>query len=321
VEKSDIFRLTSSNKFTQPSVGRKGIDRMDERQNPRPARVLVTGASGTIGSATTEYLVANGIAVTAFSLAGPFPPGADRVFEGDATSPEDVARAFEDVDAVVHLAAIPHPNLGTAHKVFSTNVVSTFTVLAQAGELKIPRAVIASSINAIGYPFNRHRPMPPYFPLDETIAPDAEDAYSLSKIVDEATARMAARRWGIDVVALRFPYVGEGNRLLERARHVGNRPADYVAEGWAYLDLRDATRAILLSLLAPVSGCEVIGLSARDTFLDVPTADALAKFAPGVPQRAEIVGRAAAIDTSRAESILGFVPAHSIHEILTETRE
>jgi nucleoside-diphosphate-sugar epimerase len=281
--------------------------------------VLVTGASGAIGSATTEYLVANGIAVTALSLAGPFPPGADRVFEGDTTSIEDVARAFDDVDAVVHLAAIPHPNLGTPQKVFSTNVVSTFTVLAQAGEQNISRAVIASSINAIGYPFNRHRPKPAYFPLDEAMPPDAEDAYSLSKIVDEATARMAARRWDMDVVALRFPFVGQGERLLERGRHVRSKPADYVAEGWAYLDLRDATRAVLLSLLAPVNGCEVIGLSAQDTFLDLPTADALAEFAPGVPVRADIVGRSAAIDTSRAESVLGFVPSHSIHKILTET--
>jgi nucleoside-diphosphate-sugar epimerase len=196
------------------------MDGMNEHPSPRPARVLVTGASGAIGSATTEYLVANGIAVTALSLAGPFPPGADRVFEGDTTSIEDVARAFDDVDAVVHLAAIPHPNLGTPQKVFSTNVVSTFTVLAQAGELKISRAVIASSINAIGYPFNRHRPKPAYFPLDEAMPPDAEDAYSLSKIVDEATARMAARRWDMDVVALRFPFVGQGERLLERGRHV-----------------------------------------------------------------------------------------------------
>jgi nucleoside-diphosphate-sugar epimerase len=295
------------------------MDGMNKHPSPRPTRVLVTGASGAIGSATTEYLVANGIAVTALSLAGPFPPGADRVFEGDTTSIEDVARAFDDVDAVVHLAAIPHPNLGTPQKVFSTNVVSTFTVLAQAGEQNISRAVIASSINAIGYPFNRHRPKPAYFPLDEAMPPDAEDAYSLSKIVDEATARMAARRWGMDVVALRFPFVGQGERLLERSRHVRSKPADYVAEGWAYLDLRDATRAVLLSLLAPVNGCEVIGLSAPDTLLDVPTADALAEFAPGVPVRAEIVGRSAAIDTSRAKSILGFVPAHSIHEILTET--
>jgi nucleoside-diphosphate-sugar epimerase len=292
---------------------------LNERPNPRPARVLVTGASGTIGSATTEYLVANGIAVTALSLAGPFPPGADRVFEGDATSTEDVARAFDGVDAVVHLAAIPHPNLGTPQKVFSTNVVSTFTVLAQAGEQNVKRAVIASSINAIGYPFNRHRPKPAYFPLDEAMPPDTEDAYSLSKIVDEATARMAARRWGIDVVALRFPFVGQGERLLDRARHVRSKPADYVAEAWAYLDLRDATRAVLLSLLAPVSGCEVIGLSARDTFLETPTADALAEYAPGAPVRAEILGRTAAIDTSRAQTILGFIPAHSIHEFPTET--
>ena len=291
---------------------------MNERL-PRPTRVLVTGASGTIGSAATAYLVANGIAVTALSLSGPFPPEADRIVEGDATSATDVERAFDGVDAVVHLAAIPHPNLGTPHQVFSTNVVSTFTVLAQAGEQGVKRAVIASSINAIGYPLNRHRPKPPYFPIDEYLPADAEDAYSLSKIVDEATARMAARRWGIDIVALRFPFVGQGDRLLERVRRARSTPEDFVAEGWGYLDMRDAARAVLLALLAPISGCEVIGLSARDTLLDVPTAEALARHAPGVPLRTEISGVRTAIDTNRAESILGFIPAHSIHDAPTET--
>ena len=296
-----------------------GADQMDSRSNPPPARVLVTGASGVIGSATTEYLVANGIAVTALSLAGPFPAGADRLIEGDATSAEDVARALEDVDAVVHLAAIPHPNLGTPQQVFSTNVISTFTVLAQAGERGITRAVIASSINAIGYPLNRHHPKLPYYPIDEDLPPDAEDAYSLSKIVDEATARMAARRWGIDIVALRFPFVGQGERLLKHARRVRSAPENFVAEGWGYLDLRDAARAVHLALVAPVSGCEVISLSARDTLLDIPTIDALAEHAPGVPLRAQITGRDAAIDTTRAETILGFIPLHSVDEILTET--
>jgi hypothetical protein len=63
----------------------------------------------------------------------------------------------------------------------------------------------------------------------------------------------------------------------------------------------------------------VIGLSARDTLLDVPTAEALARCAPGVPLRTELSGVRAAIDTSRAESLLGFIPAHSIHDTLTDT--
>jgi nucleoside-diphosphate-sugar epimerase len=274
--------------------------------------VLVTGAAGKIGSATARYLGERGIAVTALSLAGPFPPEADRIVMADATSPEGYARALDDVDAVVHLAAIPHPNLGTPYEVFRTNVLSTFSVLSEAGERGVKRAVIASSINALGFPLNRHRPLPPYFPLDEDMPTDPEDAYSLSKQVDETTMRMASRRWGMDIVALRFPFVGDDERLRQHAARVRKDPADYMREGWSYLDSRDAARAIYLALVAPISGTEVIALAASDTFLDEPTAELLARFAPGVPVKRAIAGGGTAIDSSRAERILGFVPEYSI---------
>ena len=277
-----------------------------------PTRVLVTGAAGKIGSATTRYLAGRGIAVTALSVAGPFPPEADRFVIADATSPGGYAQALDDVDAVVHLAAIPHPNLGTPYEVFRTNVLSTFAVLSEAGERGVKRAVIASSINALGFPLNRHRPLPAYFPLDEEMPTDPEDAYSLSKQVDETTMRMASRRWGMDIVALRFPFVGDDERLREHAARVRKDPADYMREGWSYLDSRDAARAIYLALVAPVSGTEVIALAASDTFLDEPTAELLARFASGVPVRRAIAGGRSAIDSSRAERILGFVPEHSI---------
>jgi nucleoside-diphosphate-sugar epimerase len=284
-----------------------------------PARVLVTGAAGKIGSATTRYLVERGIAVTALSIAGPFPPEADRTVIADATSPEGFARAFDDVDAVAHLAAIPHPNLGTPYEVFRTNVLSTFTVLSEAGERGVKRAVIASSINALGFPLNRHRPLPAYFPFDEDMPTDPEDAYSLSKLVDETTIRMVSRRWGMDIVALRFPFVGDDERLADHAARVRSDPAGYMREGWSYLDERDAARAIYLALTAPVSGTEVIAVAAADTFLDEPTAELIARFAPGVPVRRALVGGASAIDTRRAETILGFVPKHAIRASRTTT--
>jgi nucleoside-diphosphate-sugar epimerase len=284
-----------------------------------PTRVLVTGAAGNIGSATTRYLVEQGIAVTALSLAGPFPPEADRTVIADATSPEAFAEALDDIDAVVHLAAIPHPILGTPYEVFRTNVLSTFTVLSEAGERGVNRAVIASSINALGFPMNRHRPLPAYFPFDEDMPTDPEDAYSLSKLVDETSIRMASRRWGMDIVALRFPYVGDSERLIVQAAKVQSDPARYMREGWSYLHTRDAARAIYLALTAPVSGTEVIALAAADNFLEEPTAELLARFAPGIPVRRPIAGRASAIDTRRAESILGFVPEYSIHEQRAQT--
>ena len=278
-----------------------------------PRRVLITGASGGIGSAAARYFAANGIAVTGLSLDRPSDDACDRFVVGDATSPDDVALALADVDTVVHLAALPHPSAGTPYAVYRTNVNATFNVLNEAGNRGIRRAVVASSINASGISFNRHRAFPSYYPLDERIPADIEDAYSLSKAAGELTAGMAWRRWGTDVVSLRFPLVKDADVLREAVEAATADPTREVREGWSYLDTRDAVRAIHLAATQPLSGAHVIGLSAADTLIDAPTERLLARYAPGVPLRRPIPGNTSAVDNDLARAVLGFEPEHSIH--------
>jgi nucleoside-diphosphate-sugar epimerase len=278
-------------------------------------RVLVTGADGRIGRAVTDLLMYSGFDVTALSLRFGVPTSADRVEIGDARSSEVVSRAARGADAIVHLAAIPHPSLGTPREVFTSNVTSTFTVLAEAGEQCIQRVVLASSINAFGVPMNTHDVMPAYFPLDEGIPTDIADAYSLSKLTDESSARMAHRRWGTTVVSLRFPFVGTRDELLSRKRNMDVNPGTGAREGWSYLDLRDAARAVLAALDAPVDGAFVVGVSAEDPLIDRPTADLLSVFASGVPLRRRMGPHESLVDISRARTLLGFTPRHSIHRL------
>jgi nucleoside-diphosphate-sugar epimerase len=278
-----------------------------------PRRVLVTGAAGGIGHETVRDLVAHGSAVTALDIAGTLPPEADRHVHGDAGDPTVVGAALADVDAVVHLAAIPHPSLGTPEHVYRTNVTATFTVLATAGEAGVRRAVIASSINASGIPFNPHDIAPAYYPIDEDLPVDIADAYSLSKNADERTAAMAHRTWGIDVVALRFPLTKDEPTLREVAAVTARDPAHTVREGWSYLDVRDAARAIRLALVVELAGAHVVGLGAEDTLLDADTEVLLGRWAPGVPHRRPMPGRTAAVDVTRARELLGFTPRWSIH--------
>lgn len=279
-----------------------------------PARVLVTGAAGRIGRATTELLLNRGIRVTALTIQADQPIRADRVLVGDATDPAAVAEALEGVDAVVHLAAIPHRDAGKPYDVYRTNVTSTFNVLSQAGERGIRRAVIASSINAFGVPMNHHDVAPAYFPIDEEIPTDIDDWYSLSKQADELTARMVARRWGVDVAALRFPIVESAEALRRISALAELDPASRMREGWSYLDLRDAAEAVYRSLIAEWSGAIVVSLSAPDTVMARPTAELVREFAPGVTVRRQLTGREPLIDTSRARDILGFRSQHSVHD-------
>jgi nucleoside-diphosphate-sugar epimerase len=269
-------------------------------------RVLVTGAAGRIGSVTTRHLTDHGALVTALSIVDDPSLKADRVLIGDTRSEADVAAALEEVELVVHLAALPHPSSGTPYDVYTTNVVSTFNVLAQAGARGIRRAVVASSINAYGVPMNPHDVLPAYYPLDEKIPCDVADWYSLSKQNDENTAVMAWRRWGIDVVSLRFPHVNKPEALKRLSDGFIENPARGVREGWAYLDVRDSAAAIELGLTASLTGAHKFFIAARTTNAPYETEALLRAFAPRVPRLRRFFGREVPIDLTAVRTVLGF---------------
>lgn len=267
-------------------------------------RVLVTGAAGRLGSAVLTELA--GHQVTALVERDPGPLAADRVVVGDARDPETVRAALEGVDAVIHTAALASPEVAAPEVVFAVNTQATFTVLDQAGEQGVRRAVIASSLSITGLPFARSKPSPPYLPLDERVPLQIEDPYALSKQVDEATAAMMHRRHGMTVAALRFPFLGDQARLAAHAKRLAADPAAGAAEMWSYLGLRDAARACLLGLTAPLHGAPVIFVAAPDTLMTTPTEELLAEHHPGVPCRTALPGRMVAIDLEPARRLLGF---------------
>jgi nucleoside-diphosphate-sugar epimerase len=283
-------------------------------------RVLVTGAAGRIGSVTTRHLTELGALVTALTIVADPELKADRILIGDTRSEDDVAAALVDVELVVHLAALPHPSSGTPYDVYTTNVVSTFNVLAQAGALGIDRAVVASSINAFGVPFNPDDIRPAYYPLDEKIPSDVADWYSLSKQNDENTARMAWRHWGIDVVSFRFPHVNSADVLLRQAERMRENPAPGVREGWSYLDTRDAAYAIELGLTATLPGAHKFFVAAPTTNAPYETEALLDAFAPGVPRLRRFPGRAVPIDLTAVRTVLGFQARYEL-ELTTDRLE
>ncbi|MEV6155776.1 NAD(P)-dependent oxidoreductase [Nonomuraea sp. NPDC052129] len=277
-------------------------------------RVLVTGAAGRLGSAVLAELAARDIAVTALVAEDPGPLAAERVVVGDARDPAAVRAALDGADAVIHTAALASPEVAAPEVVFSANTQATFVVLNEAGEQGVRRAVIASSLSITGLPFARSRPSPAYLPLDEHVPLLIEDPYALSKQVDEATAAMMHRRHGMTVAALRFPFLGDQDRLAARAERLAGDPAAGATEVWSYLDLRDAARACLLGLTAPLSGAPVIFVAASDTLMTTPTEDLLAAHHPGVPCRTALPGRAVAIDLEPARRLLGFTALHPFPE-------
>lgn len=276
------------------------------------ARVLLTGASGRIGTVAVPFLRKAGAYVTTLSIQENPDLEADRVIIGDTRSQEDVAAALEGADFVVHLAALAHRDIAPPYDVYSTNVVSTFNVLAQAGAAGVSRAVVAGSINAYGLPMNLHEVAPAYFPLDTDIPVDIADWYSLSKHHGESTATMAWRHWGIDVVTLRFPHVHNEEALLAQSRALAEDPKVGLCEAWSYLHTTDAARAIELSLTANTTGAHAFFLAANRTNAPYRTEELLDAFAPGTPRLRRFVEREVPIDLTPARELIGFEAHHEI---------
>src|SRR5687768_6470473 len=129
-----------------------------------PAKILVTGADGFIGSHLVESLVSGGHAVRAFVLYNAFdargwldhiePRARDavEVFAGDIRDPHGVKQSLKGCGVVMHLAAligIPYSYAAPDNYV-DTNIKGTLNVLQAARELGVERVIHTSTSEVYG---------------------------------------------------------------------------------------------------------------------------------------------------------------------------
>jgi len=188
------------------------MHRMDDLPTPapaRPRRVLVTGAEGLIGTVLRERLATRYELRALTRAAAAFPSHVADVADLEAIRP-----AFDEVDAVVHLAGASQVD-APWEDVLGSNIVGTRNVLEAARLAQVGRVVFASSNHVVGMAEVDGAPAiyDPDDPrvLDERaeIRPDSD--YGASKAFGEAIGRMYADRFGIRVVCLRIGSVLAGD--------------------------------------------------------------------------------------------------------------
>src|SRR5690348_1110877 len=104
-------------------------------------KVLVSGGGGFLGRAVVACLLERGHAVRAIvrpSSQKPPWPDTVEVFRADLRVEEDLAPAFDGVDAVLHLAAATSGNEDTQ---FSSTVVATERFLEAMSKSTVKRLV------------------------------------------------------------------------------------------------------------------------------------------------------------------------------------
>jgi len=227
-------------------------------------QVLVTGASGFLGSEIVSIVREAGWQVRAFDQNRRMQIEGVDTFVGDIGDTAMLRKASEGVSAIVHAAGLAHvfgSGAGDSARFNAVNEGGTASVVDAALQSNVPHVVLVSSVSVYGsYSGTK---------CDESVPCHPQGPYATSKWRSElrATERMSTGKSSLTI--LRFATIyGEGDRgnvakligALDRGRFLW--PGSGVNQK-SLIYKKDAARACLHALERPVFGTEVFNVSAR----------------------------------------------------------
>lgn len=304
--------------------------------------VLVTGGAGFIGSTVADRFVAEGWDVTILddlsSGRQENIPSAARFIRGDITTPESAALVRDGrFDVMCHLAAQIDVRRSVLDPVYDAtrNILGTLNLMeAVRASGHATRTVFSSTGGALYGDFD-----PP--PSAESNRKDPDAPYGIAKLSAEHYLAYYGRVHDLDNVALRYGNVygprqdphGEAgvvaifcNRLLDAQPLTvfgdGEQTRDYVFSG----DVAGANFAAATADLPPRGRLDArafnIGTSLEtsvnmlaQTLRDISGSASLIEYAPA---RLGELARSA-LDTGKAQAVLGWTPQVSLREGLERT--
>ncbi|MGH9398232.1 MAG: SDR family oxidoreductase [Terriglobia bacterium] len=304
------------------------------------ALYLVTGGSGFIGSHVVDELLRRGDRVRVLDnlLTGRrqnLDHVRDRIefFDLDIRELETMRAAFEGVDYVVHLAALPSVPRSVADPITSNaiNISGTLNVLVAARDAKVKRLVFAASSAAYGDN--------PEFPRVETQMPRPLSPYGLTKLAGEYYCQLFTQLYGFEAVALRYfnifgprqnpysPYTGVLTVFIS-AFLQGKTPTIF-GDGEQSRDftyVANCVQATLLACTAPGAAGKVINVGVGEQFTLNRTVALLNKImgrevTPNYGPAREGDVKNSLADVSLARKTLGFEPLVRYEDGLKRTVE
>lgn len=256
--------------------------------NLRNSRLLVTGASGFIGSRLALHLQRSKVdAVFTGREANDIETARVRelasagvsVVLGDLREPDFVARIMQGRDAVIHLAAAQHEGHMSDEHFRSTNVAATRLLLEAARTVGVKRFVYGGTMGIHGS--SEHGA------LTEDSAPRPMNIYTQTKLAAEAVVAEFAGQLQTVVVRIAETYGPGDLRLLklfkaiERGRFVTIGAGDNQRQP---IYVEDLIRGLLAALVQPAAVGEAILLAGNELMtthdMVAHIANALEKPAP-----------------------------------------
>lgn len=169
------------------------------------ATFLITGGAGFIGSNIAEELIKRGEKVR---IIDNFSTGKmenieefkDKIelIEGDLKNINDVKKAVEGIDYILHQAALSSVPRSVEDPLSSNanNIDGTLNLLVVAKEAGVKRVVIAASSSAYGDT--------EILPKSEDMTPNPLSPYAVTKYVEELYGKVFYNIYGLETVSLRY---------------------------------------------------------------------------------------------------------------------
>jgi len=305
-------------------------------------KVLVTGGAGFIGSHLVDKLMAEGYEVAALDDLSTGKPenigqhDKDSKFNfvrGDITKKEDVQKSLENVDAVIHEAALTSVLLSIENPelVKKVNVGGTKTLLDESVNAGIKRFVYASSCAVYGEANE--------LPIREDSATKPISPYGESKLAAEAQCKSFYDERGLEAVCLRYfnvygsrqtfgPYAGVILHFLERLK--AGKPPIIHGDGEQtrdFVHVSDVVQGSLLALTRKEAAGQVINIGTGSATSINQLCGAVLKITGRTdlePVHEEARPgdiRHSRGDLSKAKEILGYRPRVPLEEGLRELIE
>lgn len=206
-------------------------------------RVLLTGASGRIGGHLVKTLSEAGWLVRGFDLVpAQHEHHPQEMVTGSLLDPDIVEHALDNVDAVIHLAALMSWNPQDDQKLFAVNVQGTFNLLQAARSHRLSRFIFASS----GEVYPELNPV--YQPIDEDHPTQPNSTYGLTKLLGEEMVKTEGRR-GLPYTILRFSHTQSPEELLDTSSFFSG-PRFYVNAKLRALSNLPDSESVRLSIAA-----------------------------------------------------------------------
>lgn len=277
-------------------------------------RIIVTGARGGTGRSLVRVLAGAGYDVLGVDLTPPTPmDGAYRMADMlDGASLNDL---FAGADGVVHFGSLPTDNGSSWSTCFRNVAVGGFNVFQACANAGVRRLVFASSMEVYG-----DLAAQPQLPVTEDSPTRPPSIYGAAKLLLEQLAADYCRWHGMAIAGLRLGrIIYEGSWAWRLQAHTED-PARCAACLWNYVDARDVAHACRLWLESDLPGFRAFNVAAEDVCIEVPTAQLLRQFYPGVPVRGPLGERQSPYLSAAIRQALGWEAQIGWRDIRAQAR-